>query len=195
MTIRNRVPLEISWSENFIFSPIRQDGQIRTPLHVETRDGHVAPRPWCHPSMRPHKMDARPFRSGHKRKSPHPRAQIRHQPPAPPTPLRLGPRPPPCPAAIFAATFRETPDGTPAVSREPGADQGFALRQNAAAPRHKGTGVSETPKQESRVQGARKTASPPRRRQAVGRAQAGENPSPTWGPRPERLLPGTYAMA
>ncbi|XP_040089196.1 translation initiation factor IF-2-like [Oryx dammah] len=79
--------------------------------------------------------------------------------PAPPTPLRLRPRPPPCPAAIFAATFRGTPDGTPVVSGEPGADPGFAPRQNAAVPRHKGTGVAETPKQESRVLGARKTAS------------------------------------
>ena len=80
--------------------------------------------------------------------------------PAPPTPLRLKPRPPPCPAAIFAATFRGTPGGTPVGSGEPGADQGFAPRQNAAVSTHKGAGVSETPKQESRVLGARKTASP-----------------------------------
>ncbi|CAN0276045.1 unnamed protein product [Rangifer tarandus platyrhynchus] len=74
--------------------------------------------------------------------------------PAPPTPLRLKPRQPPCPAAIFAATFRGTPGGTPVGSGEPGADQGFAPRQNAAVSRHKGAGVSGTPKQESRVLGA-----------------------------------------
>lgn len=80
--------------------------------------------------------------------------------PAPPTPLRLKPRPPPCPAAIFAATFHGMPDGTPVGSGEPGAAQGFAPRQNAAISRHKGAGVSGTPKQESRVLGARKPASP-----------------------------------